>query len=204
MLKNMRILKATVAAIKEAARTVAEGGVIVYPTDTVYGLGCSPFNQDSVKRIFSIKGERTKPLPILASDVKEIERIAYVTDKALKLAEKFWPGQLTVVLPKKASLPSIVTRGLDSVAVRVPNHKVALELIRMSGGLLVGTSANKTGKKPPQTAIEATKQIGKEVDLIIDDGPTPIGASSTIIDLTREKLRILRQGPIKLEDVLSL
>jgi L-threonylcarbamoyladenylate synthase len=203
-LKNMRILKATVAAIKEAARTVAEGGVIVYPTDTVYGLGCSPFNQDSVKRIFSIKGERTKPLPILASDVKEIERIAHVTDKALKLAEKFWPGPLTMVLPKKASLPSIVTRGLDSVAVRVPNHKVALELIRMSGGLLVGTSANKTGKKPPRTAADAAEQIGKEVDLIMDDGPTPIGASSTIIDLTREKLRILRQGPIKLEDILGL
>lgn len=200
----MKILKASATAVKKAAQIVARGGVIVYPTDTVYGLGCNSFNEDAVKRIFRIKGERTKPLPILASDAKEVERIAHTTERALKLAEKFWPGPLTMVLPKKASLPSIVTCDLDSVAVRVPNHKVALELIRLSGGLLVGTSANKTGKKPPQTATDAAKQIGEEVDLIIDDGPTPIGASSTIIDLTQEKLKILRQGPIKLEGILSL
>jgi L-threonylcarbamoyladenylate synthase len=199
----MKILKASATAVKKAAQIIAEGGVIVYPTDTVYGLGCNPFDEDAVKRIFRIKGERTKPLPILASDVKEIENIAHTTDKALKFAEKFWPGPLTMILLKKPSLPSLVTRDLDSVAVRVPNHKVALELIRTSGGLLVGTSANRTGKKPPRTAQEAAKQIGEEADLIIDDGPTPIGASSTIIDLTREKLEIVRQGPIKLKDILS-
>jgi L-threonylcarbamoyladenylate synthase len=199
----MKILKASATAVKKAAQIVEEGGVIVYPTDTVYGLGCNPFNEDAVKKIFRIKGKRTKPLPILASDVKEIEKIAHTTDKALKFAEKFWPGPLTMILLKKPSLPSLVTRDLDSVAVRVPNHKVALELIRTSGGLLVGTSANRTGKKSPRTAQEAAKQIGEEADLIIDDGPTPIGASSTIIDLTREKLEIVRQGPIKLNDILS-
>ena len=200
----MKAFKASAITIKKAAKIVEDGGVVVYPTDTVYGLGCNPFNEDALGRVFRIKGERTKPLPILASDVKAVERIAHTTDKALKLAEKFWPGPLTMVLPKKASLPSIVTHNLDSVATRVPNYKVALKLIRMSGGLLVGTSANKTGKKPPQTAAEAAKQIGREVDLIIDDGPTPIGASSTIIDLTQEELKILRRGPIRLEDILSL
>lgn len=199
----MRILNATTAAIKEAARIIAKGKVIVYPTDTVYGLGCNPFNQNGVKRIFSIKGERTKPLPILASNVKEIEKIAYTTDLTLRFAEKFWPGPLTVILSKKTSLPSIVTRDLDSVAVRVPNHKVALELIHVSGGLLIGTSANKTGEKASRTAQEAAKQIGEEVDLIVDDGPSPIGASSTIIDLTQEKPKILRQGPIRIEDILN-
>jgi len=197
------MLKATVTSVEKAARIVTKGGVVVYPTDTVYGLGCNPFNEEAVEKIFKIKGERIKPLPILASGVEEIEKIAHTTDKALRLAEKFWPGPLTMVLPKKASLPSIATRDWNSVAVRVPNHKVALELIRMSGGLLIGTSANKTGKKPPQTAQEASKQIGEEVDLIIDDGPTPIGASSTIIDLTQSKPKILRQGPIKLKDILS-
>ncbi|HVP41140.1 MAG TPA: L-threonylcarbamoyladenylate synthase [Candidatus Krumholzibacteriaceae bacterium] len=199
----MKIFQSTAAAIKEAARIIAEGGIIVYPTDTVYGLGCNPFNEEAVRKIFRIKGKRTKPLPILASNVKEIEKIALTTDRTLKFAEKFWPGPLTMVLPKKPSLPSLVTRDLNSVAVRVPNHKVAFELIRTSGGLLVGTSANKTGKKPSRTAQEAAKQIGKKVDLIIDDGPTPIGASSTIIDLTQEELRIVRQGPIRLEDILS-
>jgi L-threonylcarbamoyladenylate synthase len=204
MRKNMKILKASATTVKKAARIVAMGGVIVYPTDTVYGLGCNPFNEDAVRRIFEIKGERTKPLPILASNVKDIEKIAYTTDIALRLAEKFWPGQLTMVLPKKSSLPSIVTRDLDSAAVRVPDHKLALRLIRASGGLLIGTSANKTGEKAPRTAQEATKQIGEEVDLTIDDGPTSIGASSTIIDLTQEKLKILRQGPIRIENILNV
>jgi L-threonylcarbamoyladenylate synthase len=197
------MLKPTVAAIKEAVRVISQSGLVVYPTDTVYGLGCNPFNEEAVKRIFTVKGRGTKPLPVLASDIRSVEKIAYLTDTALILAKKFWPGPLTLVLPKRPSLPSIVTCDLGSVAVRVPNHKVALELIRMSGGLLVGTSANKTGKKPPRTAKEAARKIGKEVDLIIDNGPTPIGASSTIVDLTREKLGVLRQGPIKLKDILS-
>jgi L-threonylcarbamoyladenylate synthase len=196
-------MKATKATIQRAAQTLEKGGVIIYPTDTVYGLGCNPFNEDAVKRVFKIKGERTKPLPILASNVKEIEKIAQVTEKVLKLAEKFWPGPLAIVLPKKPSLPSIVTCDLDSVAVRVPNHEVALELIRLSGGLLVGTSANKSRKKPPQTASEAAKQIGEEVDIILDGGPTPIGASSTIIDLTGEKPRIVRHGPLKMSDIIK-
>jgi L-threonylcarbamoyladenylate synthase len=199
----MKIMKATKATIQRAAQTVEKGGVIIYPTDTVYGLGCNLFNEDSVKRVFKIKGERTKPLPILASNVKEIEKIAQVTEKTIKLAEKFWPGPLTMVLPKKPLLSNIVTCNLDSVAVRVPNHEVALELIRLSGGLLVGTSANKSGKKPPQTASEAAKQIGEEVDVILDGGPTPIGASSTIIDLTGEKPRILRRGPIRMDDIIE-
>jgi len=199
----MRILKPTVAAIKEAARTISQGGLVVYPTDTVYGLGCNPFNEDAVKRIFKVKGRGTKPLPVLASDLKAVEKIARVTDTAFILAEKFWPGPLTLVLPKRPSLPSIVSCDMSSVAVRVPNHKIALELIRMSGGLLIGTSANKTGKKPPRTGKEAAKKIGDEVDLVIDNGPAPIGASSTVVDLTQEKLEILREGPIKLKDILD-
>jgi L-threonylcarbamoyladenylate synthase len=199
----MKMLKASATAVKKAAQIVEKGGVIVYPTDTVYGIGCNPFNKDAVGRIFRIKGERTKPLPILVSNIKDIEKIVYTTDMVPRLAEKFWPGPLTIVLPKKPSLPSIVTCDLDSAAVRVPDHKVALELIQVSGGLLIGTSANKTGEKAPRTAQEAAKQIGEEVDLLIDDGPTPIGTSSTIIDLTQEKLKILRQGPIRIEDILN-
>jgi len=196
-------MQATEKAIQIAAQTVKRGGVIVYPTDTVYGLGCDPFNREAVKRIFTIKGERTKPLPILASDVKKVEKIAQITGLAYRLVEKFWPGPLTLVLLKKPSLPSIVTCGLDSVAVRMPNHPVALELIRLSDGLLVGTSANKTGEKPPQTALEAAGQIGDEVDLILDGGLAPLGESSTIVDLVMGKPRVLRHGPLNVDDILE-
>ena len=164
----MKIIKSTRTAIQTAAQIVENGGVVVYPTDTVYGLGCNPFKEDAVKRIFKIKGERNKPLPILASGIGEIEKIAQIPEKARELAKRFWPGPLTMVLPKKPSLPNIVTLNLNSVAVRVPNHDIALALIRLSGGLLVGTSANKSGRKPPRTALEATDQIGEEVDLILD------------------------------------
>jgi len=201
---NMKTAKATRAAIQSAAQLVKSGGVIVYPTDTVYGVGCDPFNESSVKRLFKIKGERTKPFPILASSVEDVEKIAQISGKALKLAKKFWPGPLTMVLQKKPSLPSIVTINLNSVAVRVPNHGIALELIRLSGGLLIGTSANKTGKKSPQTASEAAEQIGEEVDLILDGGTAPIGAPSAIVDLTGERPKILRKGPIKLDNLLKL
>jgi L-threonylcarbamoyladenylate synthase len=199
----MKITKGTRTAIQTAAQIVEKGGVVVYPTDTVYGLGCSPFKEDAVQRIFKIKGERNKPLPILASGIGEIEKIAQIPEKARELAKRFWPGPLTMVLPKKPSLPNIVTLNLNSVAVRVPNHDIALALIRISGGLLVGTSANKSGRKPPRTALEATDQIGREVDLILDAGQTPIGESSTILDLTGEKPRILRHGPIKIDDVFE-
>jgi L-threonylcarbamoyladenylate synthase len=199
----MKITQATKNGIQNAAKIVKRGGVIIYPTETVYGLGCDPFNQEAVKRIFKIKGERTKPLPVLALNIKEVGRIAQVTEKTAKLAERFWPGPLAMVLPKKHLLSEIVTCNLDSVAVRVPNHEIALELIRLSNGLLIGTSANKTGQKPPQTALEAAEQIGREVDLILDGGPAPLGESSTVVDLTKEKPKILRQGPIKLEDILE-
>ncbi|MBX5326303.1 MAG: L-threonylcarbamoyladenylate synthase [Candidatus Bathyarchaeia archaeon] len=199
----MKVLTANEKTIRIAVQTVEKGGVIVYPTDTVYGLGCDPFNREAVKRIFTIKGERTKPLPILASNIKEAEKIAHVTEQAQKLAEKFWPGPLTMVLLKKPSLLDVVTCGLDSVGVRVPNHPVALELIREAGGLLVGTSANKSGEKPPQTAEEAARQIGEEVDLVLDGGFAPLGESSTIVDLVMGIPRILRHGPVKVDDILE-
>jgi L-threonylcarbamoyladenylate synthase len=198
----MKTTKATRAAIRSAAQLVKSGGVIVYPTDTVYGVGCDPFDEDSVERLFTIKGDRTKPFPILASEIEDVEKIAQLSREALNLAEKFWPGPLTIVMQKKPSLPNIVTVDLNSVAVRIPNHDIALELIRLSGGLLIGTSANKTGKKSPRTALEAARQIGEEVDLILDGGTAPIGASSAIVDLTGDRPKILRKGTIKLDDLL--
>jgi len=199
----MRILKTTEDNILKASLIVTHGGLVVYPTDTVYGLGCDPFNVEAVTRVFKVKGERDKPLPILASDIEIVRRIAFVSEMAGRVAARFWPGPLTLVVPKKPLLPGVVTCNLKSVGVRIPQHDVALRLIILSNGLIVGTSANKTGAKPPCTVQEAAEQLGKEVDMILDGGPTPLGAPSTVVDLTRKKPKILREGVIDLEELLG-
>jgi len=200
----MQILKATADNLATASQILIDGGLVAYPTDTVYGLGCNPFIIKALKRVFKVKGERDKPLPILASDVESIERIAFLLGRARKIAARFWPGPLTLVVPKKTVLPEVATCNLNSVGVRIPKHDVALRLIRLSNGLLVGTSANKTGAKPPCTAQETAEQLGEEVDLILDGGPVPLGTPSTVVDLTQEKTKILREGPIRLEEILEV
>jgi len=199
----MRILKATKENVLTASQTVKAGGLVVYPTDTVYGLGCDPFNAETVKRVFRVKGERKKPLPILASDIEHVEKIAYLSKNARKIVDRFWPGPLMIIVPKKPTLPNIVTCNLGSVGVRMPKNDLAIQFISLSNGLLVGTSANKTGKKPALTAPEAAEQLGKEVDVILDMGPTSLGVPSTVIDLTSEKPRILRKGPVSSTDICS-
>ncbi len=199
----MRILKTTEDNILTSSRIVTHGGLVIYPTDTVYGLGCDPFNIKAVTQVLKVKGERDKPLPILASDVESVRRIAFLSERVGRVAARFWPGPLTLVVPKKPLLPDVVTCNLNSVGVRIPQHNVALRLISLSNGLIVGTSANKTGEKPPCTVQEAAEQLGKEVDVILDGGPAPLGAPSTVVDLTQEKPKILREGSISLEELLS-
>jgi len=200
----MQILRATADNLAVASQILADGGLVAYPTDTVYGLGCNPFNVKALKRLFKVKGERDKPLPILASDVESIEKIAFLSEKARKIAARFWPGPLTLVLPKKPALLETATCNLNSVGVRIPKHDVALRLIRLSNGLLVGTSANKTGAKPPCTAQEVVEQLREEVDVILDGGTTPLGVSSTVVDFTQQKPKILREGPTCLEEILKV
>jgi len=200
----MRILKATRNNVLAASRIVRKGGLVVYPTETVYGLGCDPFNIEAVKRIFKVKGERRKPLPILASSINHVEKIASMSQEGKKIAKKFWPGPLTLVFPKKLVLPNMVTCNLNSVGVRIPKHDVALQLISSSNGLLIGTSANKTGEKPPRTVQEATQPLKEEVDVVLDGGPTTLGKPSTVADLTTKKPRILREGPISLKEISDI
>jgi L-threonylcarbamoyladenylate synthase len=199
----MQVLKATEKNIAVASEIVRHGGLVVYPTETVYGLGCDPSNIQAVKRVFQVKGHREKPLPILASSIEKIEKVAYLSENAKRVAAKFWPGPLTIVLHNKPSLPDIVTCNQDSVGVRIPRHDVAIRLIQLSNGLLVGTSANKTGEKPPQTAEEAAEQIGEEVDIILDGGPASFGVSSTVVDFISTEPRVLREGPISFKWILA-
>jgi L-threonylcarbamoyladenylate synthase len=199
----MKVLKATKPNIKKAAQIVRSDGLAVYPTETVYGLGCNPLDIEAVKRLLDVKGERNKPLPILASSIGDADNIASISKNGYRLASKFWPGPLTMVFPKKPALPDVVTFGLDSVGLRIANNDVALDLIRLSGGLLVGSSANRSGEAPPRAVQELSEELKKLVDVVLDGGAAAQGVPSTVADLTQEKPRILRAGPVSLEELLD-
>jgi L-threonylcarbamoyladenylate synthase len=199
----MTVLKATKNNVTAAAQTVRRGGLIVFPTETVYGLGCDPQNVQAVKRLLEVKGKRKNPLPVLAASIDDVERIAFVIPNGKKLAAKFWPGPLTMVFPKKTSLPDAVTFSLDSVGLRIPDNKVALTLIGLCGGLLVGSSANRTGEKPPRRVQELSEELKAMVDVIIDGGPAVGGMPSTVVDFVSDKPRILREGPVSFKEILA-
>ena len=197
----MRILQATDAAIEEAAAVIRAGGVVIYPTETVYGLGCAPQIPEAAERLCTIKGRADKPLPLACSDTEAARRIVEFNPAAERLAERFWPGPLMLVLPAKVEYSIWVTQGAKNLGVRVPGHEVSRRLARLSGGVIVSTSANKSGEEPHATAKGAADQLGEEVDLILDGGRTPVADPSTVLDLSGEQARILRKGPITAEQI---
>lgn len=199
----MTVLKATKSNIIVAAQVVRRGGLVVYPTETVYGLGCDPFNVEAVKRILKVKDNRSKPLPVLVASIVDADKVAFVSPNGKRLAAKFWPGPLTLVFPKKPNFPDVVTLGLDSVGLRIPGNDVALHLIRLCGGLLIGSSANRTGEEPPRAVQEISGELKEMVDVVLDGGAAAQGMPSTVADLTSEKPRILRDGPISLKEILD-
>lgn len=199
----MNILTATGSKILAASRIVERGGLVIYPTETVYGIGCNPFKIEAVKRLLKLKGIRKKPLSILAASIHEAEKIATISQKEKRLAAKFWPGPLTLVVPKKPALPDLVTFGLDSVGVRIPDNDVALRLIGSSGGLLIGSSANRSGEEPPRTVQEIADELKEKVDLVLDGGASAQGRPSTVVELTSGEPRILRHGPLGFREILK-
>ena len=185
--------------VDEIVRVIGEGGLVIYPTDTVYGLGCDPFNTHAVYKVYMAKRRKDKPLPVLASSISSLERIAVVPDWLQEIYEYVWPGPITLILPRKEQLPDIVTLGRENVAVRIPGLDLALKIIEVCGGLLIGTSANISGHPPPRDAQQALKEIGQMVDLIVDGGPSPLGEPSTIImvDERNQSVKVLRYGALK-------
>ncbi len=178
------------------------GEVIVFPTDTVYGLGANPFNEMSVLKVYEIKGrEFNKPLPILVSNINTAMKLGVFDERALKLARKFWPGSLTIVVRRKMGIASLALGGQDKIALRMPNHKVALKLAESLGGAIVGTSANVSGLKAAKTANEAKEMLGSRVKLILDAGPSPKKVPSTIVDVTVKPFKIIRLGPVNIEEI---
>ncbi len=184
--------------IKSGIAVLKDGGLVAFPTDTIYGLGACFDNPDAVKRIYEVKKRPyDMALPLLVADELQISEITeYIPDIAALLIKKLLPGGLTLVLPKAESVPAIVTGGGETVAVRITDHPVTIALIRGVGKPITGTSANVSGKPSALTAEETRLQIGDKVDLIIDGGRCGGGIESTIIDVTGDIPRLLREGAI--------
>lgn len=184
--------------LQEAVRILRGGGLVAFPTETVYGLGANALDRRAVARIFSAKG-RPAYNPVIAhvASAEAARRLVRAwPDTAQRLAEAFWPGPLTLVLPKSAAVPEIVTAGSETVAVRVPAHPVALALLEAVGTPVAAPSANRSTSVSPTTAEHVAKGLGDRVDLILDGGPTGVGIESTVVDLSGPRPAILRPGPL--------
>jgi L-threonylcarbamoyladenylate synthase len=188
--------------IHQAIDILKKGGVVAFPTDTVYGLGANAFNDSAVLRVYQSKCRpHHLALPLLLADISQINTVARdVPEIAWQLAECFLPGGLTIVLYKSSSVSTLITGKSNKIAVRVSSHPTPIVLIEGLGVPITGTSANLTGSPSPLTAQEVHNQMGKKVDLIID-GECPGGIASTVIDLTGESPMILREGAISGEDI---
>ena len=185
-------------SIAEAADVVRAGGLVVYPTDTVYGLGCDPFNEDAVRRLFRAKGRGSKAVPVLCGSEARAAELVTLNAVSLQLARAHWPGPLTIVAPLKKAVPSQLTQGSGSLGVRVPRLESCILLINACGGWLTGTSANISGRPSSRTAGEASDLLGSSVDLILDGG-TLQGKESTVVRVSGDTVTILRTGPIGVE-----
>jgi L-threonylcarbamoyladenylate synthase len=192
-------------SLEIAAKCIKDGKVVAFPTETVYGLGSDALNPMAVAKIFELK-ERPSfdPLIVHIAHLSELEKLVLNTDERVyKLAEKFWPGPLTMILPKSNIVPAIVTSDLPTVGIRMPNNEIALELIRKSGCPIAAPSANKFGRISPTKAIHVKKQL-PEVDYILEGGKTTVGIESTIIKLTEIGFQILRNGVITREEIEAI
>ena len=183
------------ASIARAAVEVRRGGLVVYPTDTVYGLGCDPLNGEAGKRLFDAKERLPKPVPVLCSSLEKAAELVKLDGHALDLARGHWPGALTIVAPLRRPVPPQLTQAKPFLGVRVPAHPACLELIASCGGWLAGTSANLSGRPSARSASEAADQLGGAVDFILDGGTLP-GTESTVVRVEGGEVTILRTGPV--------
>lgn len=188
-------------AIEEAAAALQQGGLVAFPTETVYGLGADGLNGEACRRIYAAKGRPSdNPLILHIGDLAMLGQIAAaVPETAQKLMDAFWPGPMTLIFPKTEAVPLSVTGGLDTVAVRFPSHPVALALIRAAGRPIAAPSANTSGKPSPTRAAHVAEDLGGKIDYLLDGGPCDVGVESTIVDVSSSVPTLLRPGGITLE-----
>ncbi|MCG2767265.1 MAG: threonylcarbamoyl-AMP synthase [Anaerolineae bacterium] len=204
MMLTTRVLPSTdEKTLEEAAGILRAGGLVVIPTDTVYGVAGNAYLPEAVERIYHVKERpKDKAIPLLLADSEQVQDVASdIPPEACRLMEAFWPGGLTIILPKRPRLPDVVTAGGATVALRMPDHPFVLALIRALGAPLAVTSANVSGHPPATTANEAVDELRGRVALIVDGGMCSGGVPSTVLDLTVSPPRVLREGAVSLGEI---
>ena len=200
-----RMLKVTCnkEGIEKASKIINQGGIVVFPTDTVYGIGCDPYNKDSVRKIYEIKSRKiSKPFPVLVYSKDIAERIAFFDKFTKKIVERFWPGPLTIILKLTDENLKESLNVTDKIAIRVPNHKCTLELLKKCN-FLVGTSANISGHSSFTNPDECFNNFRK-YDVFVDGGIITSKSESTIIEIENEEIKIIREGSLSHEEILGL
>lgn len=204
MMDTKTILMNDERAVDLAVEVLKAGGLVAFPTDTVYGVGALAFEPACIERIYEAKDrDTTKAIPILVGTLEQLSHVALMlTPAAEKLAQRYWPGALTLVIPRHPSLPDVLSP-IPTVGVRMPDHPYALELLRRAGPLAV-TSANLSGEENPRTAQDVLAQLEGRIALVVDGGAAPGGVPSTVVDCTGEQARILRHGAIPDEEIQKI
>jgi L-threonylcarbamoyladenylate synthase len=186
------------ARVRDAADVLRRGGLVAYPTETFYGLGALARDAAAVDRLARVKGRPDgKPLPLLAADRAQVEEVAVLGDDAVRLADMFWPGPLTLVLPARPGLSAVITAGTGTVGIRVPGSETARALARAAGGAIVSTSANASGEPPPSSPDELAPALAARLDAVLDGGRTPGGSPSTVVAVAGGgALQLVRDGAV--------
>ena len=200
------ILKDNHEARAEAARIIRRGGVIAFRTDTFYGLGADPFNASAVRKIRELKGrEEAKPILLLISDLTEVDRFITHQSQVFKsVANRFWPGPITLIGTARSELPVELTAGTQTIGLRLPNNEDVRSLVRECGGALTATSANTSGREPSKTAVEVAAYFPRVIGLILDGETVTATEPSTVLDLTEDKPRLIREGAVRRELLADL
>ncbi|MEZ0248921.1 MAG: L-threonylcarbamoyladenylate synthase [Thermoproteus sp.] len=207
MVKILKVdpLRPRLEDIAEAASVVKSGGLVAFPTETVYGLGADAFNGEATAKIFKAKGRPAdNPLIVHVSSLDQALEVGEFPEEVATIAKRVWPGPITFVVKKRATLPASVTAGLPTVALRCPAHPVALKLIELAGTPIAAPSANKAGRPSPTEARHVVEDLGDSVDVVLDAGRTFFGVESTIIDATKRPPVLLRPGPFSVEELKSI
>lgn len=190
----------------QAAKVLKDGGIVAFPTDTVYGLGAVYTDTEAVSSIFRAKGrDEGKPLSILVSDIMQVGRVVSdISNDAMKLMTAFWPGALTIILKKNETVPDRVSAGGGTVGVRMPENECARTLIALAGSPIAAPSANTSGKRSSVTAEDVREDLDGKINMVIDGGACSIGLASTVLDMSGEELKILREGVITEEMIAEV